>query len=134
MFHYTLETEASIPDAVAALEQSLQEERFGVLWRLDLREKLKEKGFDFERGFVVLEVCSPADASRVLSENVMAGYFMPCKIVVYEADGKTRIGMAKPTAVMNMLEDDALKDIAAGVEARLIGCMNRAANRRQENR
>ena len=29
---------------------------------------------------------------------------------------------------MNMLEDDALKGIAADVEARLMKCINRAAN------
>jgi uncharacterized protein (DUF302 family) len=134
MFHYTAETTASIQDAIAALETSLKEEQFGVLWRFNLREKLKEKGFDFERDYVVLEVCNPAEASRVVSGNVLAGYFLPCKIVVYEADGKTKIGMPKPTAFMNMLEDDALKSIAADVEVRLIGCIDRVANPRQENR
>ena len=134
MFHYTAETTASVQNAIAALETSLKEEQFGVLWRFNLREKLKEKGFDFEREYVVLEVCNPAEANRVISENVLAGYFLPCKIVVYEADGKTKIGMPKPTAFMNMLEDDALKSIAADVEVRLIGCIDRVANPRQENR
>jgi uncharacterized protein (DUF302 family) len=128
MFHYTAETTASVQNAVAALETSLKEEQFGVLWRFNLREKLKEKGFDFEREYVVLEVCNPAEANRVISENVLAGYFLPCKIVVYEADGKTRIGLPKPTAFMNMLEDDVLMGIAADVEARLMKCINRAAN------
>lgn len=128
MFHYTAETTANVQQAIAVLETSLKEEQFGVLWRFNLREKLKEKGFDFEREYVVLEVCNPAEANRVISENVLAGYFLPCKIVVYEADGKTKIGMPKPSAFMNMLEDDALAGIAADVEARLIGCINRAAN------
>lgn len=128
MFHHTAETTASVQNAIAALETSLKEEQFGVLWRFNLREKLKEKGFDFEREYVVLEVCNPAEANRVISENVLAGYFLPCKIVVYEADGKTRIGLPKPTAFMNMLEDDALMGIAADVEARLMKCINRAAN------
>lgn len=128
MFHYTAETTASVQNAIAALETSLKEEQFGVLWQFNLREKLKEKGFDFEREYVVLEVCNPAEANRVINENVLAGYFLPCKIVVYEADGKTKIGMPKPTAFMNMLEDDALMGIAADVEARLMKCINWAAN------
>lgn len=134
MFHYTTETAASIQDAIAALETFLKEEQFGVLWRFNLREKLKEKGFDFDREYVILEVCNPAEANRVVSENVMAGYFLPCKIVVYEADGKTKIGMPKATVFMNMLEDDALTGIAADVEARLIGCINRVANLQHGNR
>ncbi|AGA59822.1 hypothetical protein Theco_3808 [Thermobacillus composti KWC4] len=128
MFHYTAETTASVQNAIAALETSLKEEQFGVLWQFNLREKLKEKGFDFEREYVVLEVCNPAEANRVINENVLAGHFLPCKIVVYEGDGKTKIGMPKPTAFMNMLEDDALMGIAADVEARLMKCINRAAN------
>lgn len=128
MFHYTAETTANVQQAIAALETSLKEEQFGVLWRFDLRDKLKEKGFDFEQEYVVLEVCNPAEANKVISENVLAGYFLPCKIVVYEAGGKTKIGMPKPSAFMNMLEDDALTGIAADMEARLIGCINRAAN------
>ena len=128
MFHYTAETTANVQNAIAALETSLKEEQFGVLWRFNLREKLKEKGFDFEREYVVLEVCNPAEANRVVSESALAGYFLPCKIVVYEADGKTKIGMPKPTAFMNMLEDAALMGIAADVETRLMKCINRAAN------
>nr|WP_150960202.1 DUF302 domain-containing protein [Aneurinibacillus sp. XH2] len=128
MFHHTAETTANVQNAIAALETSLKKEQFGVLWRFNLREKLKEKGFDFEREYVVLEVCNPAEANRVVSENALVGYFLPCKIVVYEADGKTKIGMPKPTAFMNMLEDAALMGIAADVEARLIGCINQAAN------
>ncbi|SMF25413.1 Uncharacterized conserved protein, DUF302 family [Paenibacillus barengoltzii] len=128
MFHYTAETTANVQNAIAALETSLKEEQFGVLWRFNLCDKLKEKGFDFEREYVVMEVCNPAEANRVVSENALVGYFLPCKIVVYEADGKTKIGMPKPSALMNLMQDDALRSIAADVEARLIGCINQAAN------
>ncbi|WP_312859713.1 DUF302 domain-containing protein [Peribacillus huizhouensis] len=31
----------------------------------------------------VLEVCNPNEAQRGFNENKMAGYFLPCKIVVY---------------------------------------------------
>lgn len=128
MFHYTVESALDIEGSIAALEASLKEEQFGILWRFNIQDKLKEKGFAFERDFVVLEVCNPAEANRVLNQNAMAGYFMPCKIVVYEQDGKTRIGMPKPAAFMDLLEDDELKPIAADVEERLIRCIDRAVN------
>lgn len=44
MFHYTVETDKSVDDAIAALEQALAEEKFGVLWRFSIQDKLNEKG------------------------------------------------------------------------------------------
>lgn len=129
MFHYTVETKAGIEEAVAALEEALKEEQFGVLWRFSIRDKLREKGFDFDREFEVLEVCNPQEAQRVLSHNAMAGYFLPCKIVVYQDEAKTKIGMPKPTIFMDILNDDPLREIAANVEARLIKCIDEAANK-----
>ena len=128
MYHYTAETTVSVEQAVAALEAALREEQFGVLWRLNLHEKLMEKGIEFDGEYTILEVCNPAIAHKAVNHNRMAGYFMPCKIVVYEAGGKTKIGMPKPTVLMNLPGDDALKDLAAGVEQRLIGCIDRVAH------
>ncbi|RID82800.1 DUF302 domain-containing protein [Mesobacillus zeae] len=45
---------------------------------------------------------------------MLVGYFLPCKIVVYEDNGKTKIGMPKPTVLMAMLD----------IEKRLIGCID----------
>ena len=90
MFHYTAETTASVQNAIAALETSLKEEQFGVLWQFNLREKLKEKGFDFEREYVVLEVCNPAEANRVINENVLAGYFFHVKLSFMKRTGRPK--------------------------------------------
>ena len=125
MFHYTTETGLGVRDAVSALEAALQEEKFAVLWTFSIRERLREKGFDCSREFIVLEVCSPEKASRVMETNFMAGYFMPCKIVVYEADGGTRIGLPKPTVFMELMGDAELANIADEVERKLIGCVDR---------
>ncbi|MCA0971274.1 DUF302 domain-containing protein [Halobacillus litoralis] len=123
MFHYTVETDKNLDEAVQSLESSLQEEKFGMLWNFDLRGKLNEKGLEFEKDFRILEVCNPKEAQRVLTENTLAGYFLPCKIVVYEEGTKTKIGMPKPTALISMVEDDTMTAIAQDIEKRLISCM-----------
>ncbi|KIL49138.1 DUF302 domain-containing protein [Jeotgalibacillus campisalis] len=126
MFHYTVETNQNISEAIQSLEQQLSEEQFGVLWQFDLQGKLQEKGLDFNQPYHVLEVCNPKEAKSVLEENLLAGYFLPCKIVVYEEEGKTKIGMPKPSALVSMLEDEEVKKMAASIENRLIMCMNKA--------
>ncbi|MBY8909242.1 DUF302 domain-containing protein [Salinicoccus roseus] len=126
MFHYTVETDKLIEEAVSSLEASLKEEKFGVLWHFDIKETLESKGLEFEQPYRVLEVCNPQEAKNVLEENQMVGYFLPCKIVVYEDGGTTKIGLPKPTALIEMVNDDALKQFVQDIEDRLITCMDRA--------
>jgi uncharacterized protein (DUF302 family) len=124
MFDYTVHTSKSINEAIVSLEQNLKDEKFGVLWMFDIKEKLNEKGLDFTREFKVLEVCNPFEAQRVLIENDLAGYFLPCKIVVFNREDKTMIGMPRPTALINMLNNDKLKELAKDIEERLIKCID----------
>jgi uncharacterized protein (DUF302 family) len=126
MFDYTVETEKNMDEAIKDLEASLKEEKFGVLWTFDIKEKLQEKGLEFEKEFKVLEVCNPLEAQKVLNENEMAGYFLPCKIVVYEKNGKINIGMPKPTSLISMLNDDKMEQFAKDIEDRLIVCINKS--------
>ncbi len=126
MFHYTIETTKTPEEAIESLTSHLKEEKFGVLWHLNLQDKLNEKGADFKQPYHILEVCNPMEAKRVLTEESVAGYFLPCKIAVYEANGKTQIGMPKPTALIGLLENDALAAIAEDVEKRLIGCIDKS--------
>ncbi|MCL6573599.1 MAG: DUF302 domain-containing protein [Bacillus sp. (in: Bacteria)] len=126
MFHYTVESDKTIENAVKAVEETLKEEKFGVLWSFNIKEKLQEKGVEFDKEFIVLEVCNPHEAKRVLSENNLVGYFLPCKIVVYKENGKTKIGMPKPSALISMVEDENLAEIAMDIENRLTACIDKA--------
>ncbi|ETP68004.1 hypothetical protein AC739_17915 [Planococcus glaciei] len=126
MFNYTVETAKGRDEAVQALTENLQAEKFGILWNFDLTAKLQEKGTDFDTPFTILEVCNPQEANRVLSEDLMVGYFLPCKIVVYEEEGTTKIGMPKPSALIEMVHNESIKQIALDIEERLIGCIDKS--------
>ena len=127
MFHYTVETSKSLEEALQSLEESLKEDKFGVLWKFDVKDTLKNKGFELENPYMILEVCNPKEAHKVLSANELVGYFLPCKIVVYQDNqGKTKIGMPKPSTLIEMVDDDTLKEIASDIEDRLIACMDKA--------
>ncbi|WP_416147469.1 DUF302 domain-containing protein [Salipaludibacillus sp. HK11] len=126
MFHYTVETNKSIDEAISSLEESLSAEKFGVLWSFNVKDKLQEKGLDFQQDYRILEVCNPHEAERVLSQNNLVGYFLPCKIVVYDDHGTTKIGMPKPSELISMVEDEGLKELAVDIEKRLIGCIDKS--------
>lgn len=126
MFHFTVETDKSVDEAVQAVEASLKERKFGVLWHFDLTGTLQSKGIDFTKPYRVLEVCNPVQAQRVLTQNSLVGYFLPCKIVVYEDDGKTKIGLPRPSVLMDTISDPQLRDIANEVEQTLIEAVEAA--------
>jgi uncharacterized protein (DUF302 family) len=126
MFYYTKEIAKTPDQVIADLTENLKEEHFGVLWHLDIQAKLKEKGVDYDGTYHVLEICNPHEAKRVLSEDLLAGYFMPCKIVVYQDNEKIRIGMPRPTVLVSMIHNENLKSIAEDMEKRLAACIDRS--------
>ncbi|WP_406945442.1 DUF302 domain-containing protein [Halobacillus sp. SY10] len=125
-FDFTKETSKTVDEVISSLENSLKEEKFGVLWNFDLTGKLQEKGMEFNTPYRVLEVCNPVEADRVLQENKMVGYFLPCKIVVYEEEGQVKVGMPKPTKLIGLADDEKLAEIAEDVEQRLQSSIEKA--------
>lgn len=124
MYHYTIETKKTINEAIQALEENLSKEKFGVLWSFNIKDKLQAKGLDFDKNFHILEVCNPFEANEILTKSTMVGYFLPCKIVVYDEAGKTKMGMVKPTSMISILGDEELDKKADEIEQVLIECMN----------
>lgn len=126
MFHYTVETNKTMEETIQSLEENLKTEGFGVLWQFDIKDTLQKKGLDFNKPYQVLEVCSPKEAHYMLTKNPMVGYFLPCKIVVYEDLGGIKIGMPRPTVLVEMVEDESLKEKAAEIENKLIVCIDQS--------
>ncbi len=126
IFHYTVETKKSIDEAIVALGESLKARKFGILWDMDIPATLQSKGVDFSQPFRVLEVCNPVKAKEVLSQNSLVGYFLPCKIVVYNDHGTIKIGFPKPTIFMEALQDSSLKEIAEEIEQTILAAIQEA--------
>ena len=113
---YEVKVEKLFGEEVESLKKSLSVNKFGVLWELDFKDKLKEKGLEFDTNYKILEVCNPVKAKEVLIKNIEAGYFLPCKMVVYEKEGSVYIGMIKPTELIKMIGDKKLIAIAKDIE------------------
>lgn len=116
---YEVVTNKSFNEAIDSLKESLNKINFGVLWELNFKDKLKEKGLDFDQNFKIFEVCNPKQAKKVLDKHLEVGYFLPCKVVVYEKDNSVFVGMLKPTMLIDMVGKKDLQDIAEEVEEKL---------------
>lgn len=122
-------TRKTVEEAIQAVEAALKTHQFSVLWHLDINEKLQEKGLEPAAPFHVLEVCSAPRARRALTTNQQVGYFLPCKIVVYEGGqkGETVIGLQRPRLMTELLGDPALEPLADEVEELLEDAVTVAA-------
>lgn len=111
---YHVSTTKTVEQAVQALSESLQRHQFGVLWDLDINQKLVEKGIEQLAPYRILEVCSAPRAKEILSRNLVAGNFLPCKVVVYEDPqvSRTVISFANPVAVIGLIGDHSLEALA----------------------
>ena len=116
---YEKSTGKNLNDAIKSLESNLKENGFGVLWQLNFKDKLQEKGLEFKDDFVVLEVCNPKQAKEVLDQNIHIGYVLPCKMVVRTENDKTYIGMTRPEVLIGLFESPELKEAAKKVEETL---------------
>ena len=125
---YKHKTEKTFDEALESLKANLSEVEFGVLWQLNFKDKLQEKGLTFDNNFMILEVCNPVKAQRVLSEQMEMGFFLPCKVAVYEDGGITYIGMPNPTSLMStiMVDNVDLENMAKEVELQLQQAIDRS--------
>jgi uncharacterized protein (DUF302 family) len=114
---YKVRTDKSPAEAIESLKANLAEQNFGVLWELDFKEKLKEKGIESDIQFQLLEVCNPHKAKIALEEDIETGYFLPCRAVVYVKEGQTWMGLLKPTVLLMEAASPALMAFAHEVEA-----------------
>lgn len=112
---YEKKTDKNLNEAIKSLKENLKENNFGVLWELNFKDKIEEKGLEFKEDFVVLEVCNPKQAKEVLEKNIHIGYVLPCKMVVRTENNKTYIGMTSPEVLIGLFNEPDLKEVAKEV-------------------
>jgi uncharacterized protein (DUF302 family) len=121
MISYGFRKEIDLPfdKAVETVKEELKKQGFGIMTRIDVKEKFKEKlGIDF-RNYVILGACSPSHAHKAIQEEEDIGLLLPCNVVVYEQDNRMVVSIIKPTTGMGMIDNKALRQIALEVEAKL---------------
>lgn len=109
----------SFGDAVSKTEAALQSEGFGILCRIDIQAKMKEKlGIDFPR-YMILGACNPPLARQALEQDFNLGLLMPCNAVVYERDGKVHVGVVNVEAMLSFMRRPELAAFAKEVNSKL---------------
>jgi uncharacterized protein (DUF302 family) len=113
---YTVVTDRTFDDAVAAVEAVTDHKGFRVLHVHDVAQTLRDKGFP-HAPLKIVEICNAAYASRALGETIELSALLPCKISVYEDGGAVYISAFLPSVMTVFFPGPGVVQVASEVEA-----------------
>lgn len=113
-----------IPDtvdhAIERVTKALGEEGFGILTRIDMHSKIKEKTGKEIVPTVILGACNPNLAYEAYTANSDVASLLPCNAVIREiAPGIISVELAAPSAMMRILGDANLTELAHEADVRI---------------
>ncbi|MBK7814840.1 MAG: DUF302 domain-containing protein [Rhodocyclaceae bacterium] len=110
----------SVDNAVERAIKALAAEGFGIMTRIDMHAKIKEKTGKDIIPTVILGACNPNLAYEAYHANPDVASLLPCNAVVREiAPGTISLEYAAPSGMMRILGDAKLTALAAEADTRI---------------
>ena len=114
-----------LAEVQAALDARLKAHKLGTLHVHDVRATLEAKGVRFDTPLVIMDVCNPGYAKRVLdaTRNRIAP-LLPCSIALWQEGADVVVRLVRPSALARFFPGTAeLESIAAEVEAAVLAAI-----------
>ena len=119
-YGYQRTVQLSFEDADNRIRETLEENGFGVLTEIDVKNTLKKKlDKDFQK-YTILGACNPPLAFEALSDEQAIGLLLPCNVVLWEnEDLSTTIAAIDANRMMTIVENNHLYSLANKVNTLL---------------
>ncbi len=105
--------------AIEKVTNELKREGFGVLTTIDVKDTFKKKiDVDFTK-YTILGACNPPLAHQALTAEEEIGLLLPCNVIVYEKEGKTRVSVFDPMVMSALIDNPNVGPVAAHVKEKL---------------
>ncbi len=124
---YRVSCSKPVAEVARDLEAACARHKFGVLGVHDLKAKLNEKGVAFDRECLVVEVCNPQQAKKVLERSAEISTALPCRISLYREGDKTTLATLRPSVLIALFQAHGLEAVAGEVEETLKCIIDEAA-------
>jgi len=120
MYGFNVTMKTSMEDAEAKVREALMAEGFGVLTEIDVQKVMKAK-LDLDRtGYKILGACNPHLAHQAIDAEPDIGLLLPCNVMLREEDnGDITIGFMDPVAVLGMIDNPKIGEVAPQVKAKM---------------
>ncbi|MBT3173311.1 MAG: DUF302 domain-containing protein [Lentimicrobiaceae bacterium] len=108
-FYSKMIINASFEEIESSVREELKQEGFGVLTEINVQQTLKKKlDVDFKR-YIILGACIPEAAYKLLQQELKAGVFLPCNIILEENDDESiEVSAINPVAAFSAVDNDSI--------------------------
>jgi uncharacterized protein (DUF302 family) len=118
--NYKRQIADTLDNAIARATKALAAEGFGILTRIDMHAKIKEKTGKDIVPTVILGACNPQLALEAYTANSDVASLLPCNAVVREiAPGDISLEFVAPSGMMRILGDEKLTELAREADTRI---------------
>ena len=120
MYGFSVTINATMDEAEAKVRDALMAEGFGVLTEIDVQKVMKAK-LDIDRsGYKILGACNPKLAHQAIEAEPDIGLLLPCNVLLREEEGgKVNVGFMDPIAVLGMVDNSHIAEVAPVVQGKL---------------
>ncbi len=108
-FAYIVETKKTFDNAVVSVLKAVEQKGWTLFQIYDVKERLATKGFE-QKPLKIIEICSGKYANQFLNKNRLISLCMPCKINVFEENGKIKIVGMKPSMISQFFPEVSQKE------------------------
>ena len=119
-YYFSTTVSGDFDKVLSRVVAALQEQGFGIITEIDVKETLRKKlniGF---RNYRILGACNPGFAYEALQIEDKVGTMLPCNVVVQETmGGLIEVAAIDPSASMQAIDNPKLKQVAATVGEKL---------------
>ncbi|HET6720443.1 MAG TPA: DUF302 domain-containing protein [Rhodocyclaceae bacterium] len=118
--NFKREIPATVDQAIERVTKALAAEGFGILTRIDMDSKIREKTGKEIVPTVILGACNPLLAYEAYTANSDVASLLPCNAVIREVGpGRISVELAAPSAMMLILGDAKLTELAREADTRI---------------
>jgi len=120
MYGFSVTLDATMAAAEEKVREALAAEGFGVLTEIDVQKVMKAK-LDVDRsGYKILGACNPNLAHEAIEAESDIGLLLPCNVLLREeGDGKVSVSFMDPVAVLGMVDNPKIAEVAPMVQGKL---------------
>lgn len=104
MFTNKISSKLPIEKVTEKVPAACEQHKFALLTTYNYHEIVESKGFPIKRKVWVYEICQAKTAAAMLTDFPHFSIFMPCKLAIYENEGKTVISTMNMEIMLNAVK------------------------------